>query len=92
MQRKHEQQSPPLPSTENGVSKIGPICFEKTVIGFIFDRGVTSAYFHFEGSFCSANEELKIEHNGSAKKSSYSLRTQLGNPSGPDTLRGFKAA
>ena len=49
-----------------GVSEIGPIWFETTVTGLTLDSGVTSAYFHCEGSLCSANEEFKIEHTGSA--------------------------
>lgn len=55
-----------------GMSETGLICFEATVIGFNFGRGMKSAYFHCEGSFCSTNEEFKIEHTVSAKKSTYS--------------------
>ena len=52
-----------------GVSEIGLICFETTGTGLTLDSGVTSAYFHCEGSLCSANEEFKIEHTGSARTS-----------------------
>ena len=40
---------------------------------------------------CTSLKVVKIMHTGSAKKSAYSLRTQLGMPSGPDALQGFKA-
>ena len=49
-----------------------------TVVGFNFGRGVISAYFDYEESFCSTNEKFKIEHTVSPKKSTYSQRSQLG--------------
>ena len=76
-----------------GVKEIGLICLVMMVTGLSLGKGVISAHFHEDGSFCTSKEQHRKLQIGPPRKSAYSFRSQLGNvnPSGPDALRRFRA-
>ena len=53
--------------------------------------GTTSANFQEAGHLCSAKMLFKMEATGRVMISAYSLKNQLGIPSGPAAFRGFRS-
>ena len=69
-----------------GVGEIGRSSLLGSDTCLTFGRGVTSASFQTEGSFCSLYEAFRMSLTGCTKSTAYSFDTQFDSPSGPGAL------